>query len=125
MEAVGLEVLDLPYMAFRLLGDNGELMVSRTGYTGEIGYELYMPAADAPLWWERFMALAEPLGLKPVGLGARDTLRLEMGYTLYGNDIDESTTPWEAGLGWAVKLDKEFIGRDAWQPVRARIPGGW
>ncbi|NLY31101.1 MAG: glycine cleavage system aminomethyltransferase GcvT [Firmicutes bacterium] len=113
VESVGLDVLDLPYMAFRLLGQNGELMVSRTGYTGELGYELYMPAADAPQWWERFMALAEPMGLKPVGLGARDTLRLEMGYTLYGNDIDESTTPWEAGLGWAVKLDKEFIGRDA------------
>ncbi|NLJ68405.1 MAG: glycine cleavage system aminomethyltransferase GcvT [Firmicutes bacterium] len=113
MEAVGLDTLDLPYMAFHLLGDKGELMVSRTGYTGEIGYELYMPADDAALWWERFMALAEPMGLKPVGLGARDTLRLEMGYTLYGSDIDESTTPWEAGLGWAVKLDKEFIGRDA------------
>ncbi|NLA58304.1 MAG: glycine cleavage system aminomethyltransferase GcvT [Firmicutes bacterium] len=113
MEAVGLEVLDLPYMAFCLLGDKGELMISRTGYTGELGYELYMPAADAPLWWTRFMSLAEPMGLKPVGLGARDTLRLEMGYTLYGNDIDESTTPWEAGLGWAVKLDKDFIGREA------------
>ena len=122
MEAVGLDTLDLPYMAFHLLGDKGELMVSRTGYTGEIGYELYMPADDAALWWERFMALAEPMGLKPVGLGARDTLRLEMGYTLYGSDIDESTTPWEAGLGWAVKLDKEFIGRDALFASKASIP---
>ncbi|NLA58301.1 MAG: glycine cleavage system aminomethyltransferase GcvT [Firmicutes bacterium] len=121
MEAAGLgEVLDLPYMAFCLLGDNGELMVSRTGYTGEIGYELYMPAGDAAHWWERFMMLAEPMGLKPVGLGARDTLRLEMGYTLYGSDIDESTTPWEAGLGWAVKLSKEFIGRDALAASKGR-----
>ncbi len=95
-------------------------MVSRTGYTGEIGYELYMPAGDAAHWWERFMMLAEPMGLKPVGLGARDTLRLEMGYTLYGSDIDESTTPWEAGLGWAVKLSKEFIGRDALAASKGR-----
>lgn len=120
MQAVGLEVLDLPYMAFRLLGSKGELMVSRTGYTGEIGYELYMPAAHVTSWWDQFMGLEDSLGIKPIGLGARDTLRLEMGYTLYGNDIDETTTPWEAGIGWAVKLDKEFIGRDALRETKAK-----
>ncbi|NMB12426.1 MAG: glycine cleavage system aminomethyltransferase GcvT [Firmicutes bacterium] len=120
MQAVGLEVLDLPYMAFRLLGSKEELMVSRTGYTGEIGYELYLPATEATSWWDRFMELGDSLGLKPIGLGARDTLRLEMGYTLYGNDIDETTTPWEAGIGWAVKLDKEFLGREALRETKAR-----
>lgn len=120
MQAVGLDVLDLPYMAFRLLGQEGELMVSRTGYTGEVGYELYLPVAHAVTWWERFMGLGERIGIKPVGLGARDTLRLEMGYTLYGNDIDETTSPWEAGIGWAVKLDKEFIGREALLQTKAQ-----
>ncbi|NMB46921.1 MAG: glycine cleavage system aminomethyltransferase GcvT [Firmicutes bacterium] len=122
MRSVGLDVLDLPYMAFRLLGQNGEIMVSRTGYTGEIGYELYMPASDAVTWWERFLGLANSVDIEPVGLGARDTLRLEMGYTLYGNDIDETTTPWEAGIGWAVKLDKEFIGRTALLEAKAQGP---
>ena len=120
MNAVDLDVLDLPYMAFRLLGRRGELMVSRTGYTGEVGYELYLPAADAVTWWERFMGVKESIGIQPVGLGARDTLRLEMGYTLYGNDIDETTNPWEAGIGWAVKLDKEFIGREALLQTKAQ-----
>lgn len=122
MQAVGLEVSDLPYMAFRLLGDNGELMVSRTGYTGEIGYELYLPAADATRWWDRFVDLRDDIEIRPVGLGARDTLRLEMGYTLYGNDIDETTTPWDAGIGWAVKLDKEFIGRKALLEAQVQGP---
>lgn len=120
IQTVGLDVLDLPYMAFRLLGQRGELMVSRTGYTGEVGYELYLPAAEAVTWWERFMDLEESIGIQPVGLGARDTLRLEMGYTLYGNDIDETTNPWEAGIGWAVKLDKEFIGREALLETKAQ-----
>ena len=113
MQAVGLDVLDLPYMAFRLMGQHGEIMISRTGYTGEVGYELYMPACQGVFWWDRFLALQENLGIQPVGLGARDTLRLEMGYTLYGNDIDEATNPWEAGIGWAVKLNKEFVGKEA------------
>lgn len=113
MQAVGLDVLDLPYMAFKLIGQDGETMVSRTGYTGEVGYELYMPAEQGALWWDKFLALQDSLGMRPIGLGARDTLRLEMGYTLYGNDIDETTNPWEAGIGWAVKLNKEFVGKEA------------
>ena len=122
MQAVGLDVLDLPYMSFKLIGQHGEMMVSRTGYTGEVGYELYLPADDAVSWWDKLMALTDSIGIKPVGLGARDTLRLEMGYTLYGNDIDESTSPWEAGIGWAVKLDKEFIGREALARLKAVAP---
>jgi aminomethyltransferase len=87
-------------------------IISRTGYTGEDGFELYMPAGQSLDVWD---ALFEAGGgaIKPIGLGARDTLRLEMKYALYGNDIDETTTPLEAGLGWITKLDAgDFIGRD-------------
>jgi aminomethyltransferase len=91
-------------------------LVSRTGYTGEAGYEIYFdssPAAGRKVW-DAIMAAGEPHGIRPVGLGARDTLRLEMGYCLYGNDIDETTNPLEAGLGWITKLSKgDFIGREA------------
>jgi aminomethyltransferase len=85
---------------------------SRTGYTGEDGFELYVPAAQAEALWDALFA-AEP-GLVPVGLGARDTLRLEMKFALYGNDIDEGTTPLEAGLAWVTKLHKaDFMGKAA------------
>jgi aminomethyltransferase len=89
-------------------------VISRTGYTGEDGFELYVDAPDAPGLWRTLLESGASRGLKPAGLGARDTLRLEMGYALYGQDIDEETTPLEAGLGWLVKLEKgEFVGRDA------------
>ena len=91
-----------------------EGVVSRTGYTGEDGFELYLPASEAPGVWRALLAAGRSAGLRPAGLGARDTLRLEMGYALYGHDIDEETTPLEAGLGWLVKLEKgDFVGRDA------------
>lgn len=89
-------------------------VISRTGYTGEDGFELYVAAAAAPTVWRELLDAGRAEGLRPAGLGARDTLRLEMGYALYGHDIDEGTTPLEAGLGWLVKLDKgEFVGRAA------------
>jgi len=87
--------------------------ISRTGYTGEDGFELYFDTAHAATVWNGLLEAGRPHGLELVGLGARDTLRLEMGYMLYGNDIDDITTPLEAGLGWTVKLAKgEFHGRD-------------
>lgn len=89
-------------------------LISRTGYTGEDGFELYLGAAEVASVWRRLLEAGAGAGLAPAGLGARDTLRLEMGYALYGNDIDENTTPLEAGLGWLVKLQKgEFVGREA------------
>jgi aminomethyltransferase len=87
---------------------------ARTGYTGEDGFELFCPAEDASQLWQALIEQGKSFGLKPIGLGARDTLRLEARLSLYGNEIDETTSPLEAGLGWVVKLDKpEFLGREA------------
>jgi aminomethyltransferase len=89
-------------------------VLSRTGDTGEDGFELYLPADRTADVWRRLLEVGAQNGIVAAGLGARDSLRLEMGYALYGNDIDERRTPLEAGLGWITKLDKgDFIGRDA------------
>ena len=93
-----------------------DMIASRTGYTGEVGFEIYFPAdlSVSKKVWTAIMEAGREFGIKPVGLGARDTLRLEMGFRLYGNDIDKSTNPLEAGLGWITKLDKgEFVGRES------------
>jgi aminomethyltransferase len=87
--------------------------VARTGYTGEDGFEVFVPWEHATVVWSRLLAAGSSLGLMPIGLGARDTLRLEARFSLYGNEIDETTNPIEAGLGWTCKLDKDFVGRDA------------
>ena len=88
-----------------------DVVISRTGYTGEDGFELYFQAEDAEAIWKALTLSGE---VTPAGLGARDSLRLEMGMALYGNDLDDTTTPLEAGLGWLVKMNKgDFVGRDA------------
>ncbi|MEL7058590.1 MAG: glycine cleavage system aminomethyltransferase GcvT [Acidobacteriota bacterium] len=88
-------------------------LLSRTGYTGEEGFELYLPPGDAPAVWDALLAAGDGHGLLPAGLGARDTLRLEAGMALYGHEIDRTTTPYEAALGWTVKLKKgDFLGRE-------------
>jgi len=95
-------------------------IISRTGYTGEDGFELYLPASGTETVWTRLLDEGKEDGVTPIGLGARDTLRLEMKYALYGNDIDQTTNPLEAGLGWVVKPAKGgFVGRDAIERVRA------
>ena len=89
-------------------------VISRTGYTGEDGFELYLPADRTAGVWDALFEVGAPHGMIPTGLGSRDSLRLEMGYALYGNDLDDGTSPLEAGLAWLVKLAKdEFIGREA------------
>jgi len=96
-------------------------IVSRTGYTGEDGFELYLAPERAPEVWRRLLAEGGPHGLVPAGLGARDTLRLEAAMALYGHEIDERTTPFEAGLSWVVKLDKgDFLGREVLAAQRDR-----
>jgi aminomethyltransferase len=97
------------------------VLISRTGYTGELGFELYFDAnaSTAENVWNSIMKAGSEFGIAPVGLGARDTLRLEMGFCLYGNDIDESTNPLEAGLGWITKLNKpDFIGKQSLLAVK-------
>jgi aminomethyltransferase len=91
-----------------------EMLISRTGYTGELGFEIYFPSdvATGERLWAEIMKAGAPYGIGPIGLGARDTLRLEMGFCLYGHDIDQTTNPIEAGLGWITKVDKgDFVGR--------------
>ncbi|MDE3213705.1 MAG: glycine cleavage system aminomethyltransferase GcvT [Bacteroidota bacterium] len=111
------DIMNLKYYSFlkgKFAGvDN--VLISATGYTGSGGVEIYFEdtANHADLIWDRIFEIGAPQGLKPIGLAARDTLRLEMGYCLYGNDIDERTTPLEAGLGWITKFSKDFVGKEA------------
>jgi len=109
-EAGALEYMHCAESTYR-----GEPAVaSRSGYTGELGFELFVPEVWAVDVWREVLSLGDPLGARPSGLGARDTLRLEMGYPLHGNDISPERTPLEAGLSWAVAFDKgDFLGRDA------------
>lgn len=91
-----------------------EMIISRTGYTGEDGFELYLPSSAAVEVWRQLMATGAPHGLLPIGLGARDTLRLEKGYALYGHELSQEISPLEAGLAWITKLDKDdFVGKAA------------
>jgi aminomethyltransferase len=97
----------------------GDWFIARTGYTGEDGWEILIPAADAPMLWDRLLAA----GVHPCGLGARDTLRLEAAMNLYGNDMDETVSPLESGLGWTVAwepADRDFIGRAALEQQREK-----
>ena len=100
-----------------------EVVAARTGYTGEDGLELFCAHGEAVALWRALMEAGKPSGLQPAGLGARDTLRLEARLCLYGNDIDETVNPIEAGLGWVVKLDKAaFVGKAAVERVKAEGP---
>ena len=109
------DINDLPFYHFiegRVAGC--EVTIARTGYTGELGFEIYGKNEDIPKIWDALFNIGKPLGLVPIGLAARDTLRLEMKFCLYGNDIDKTTHPYEAGLGWITKVEKgDFIGREA------------
>ena len=123
-------VADLTYYGFSRTGVAGaNALVSRTGYTGEDGFELYVAAEDAGTVWDALIETGAARGLQPAGLGARDTLRLEAKMALYGNDIDDTTTPLEADLNWIVKFKKgDFIGRDALlqqrtEGIRRRLVG--
>jgi aminomethyltransferase len=110
-----MDILNLKYYTFvkGKFADVDNVLISATGYTGAGGVEIYFEdkAGAADKIWDAIFELGTPQGLKPIGLGARDTLRLEMGYCLYGNDIDDSTSPLEAGLGWITKFNKDFTAK--------------
>ncbi len=120
----GAALATLPAFHFRdAVIANARCTVARTGYTGEDGVELFCAPADAPHVFRTLLELGKDLGAEPCGLAARDTLRLEARLSLYGNDIDETTNPIEAGLAWVVKLDKgDFVGRDALRRVKEEGP---
>lgn len=114
MTDVALERIPSYHFKMGEVGGVPDVLISATGYTGSGGFELYMDAGKIERIWDDLCETGEGLGLLRAGLGARDTLRLEMGYCLYGQDIDDKTTPLEAGLGWITKLEKgPFIGREA------------
>ncbi|QJX45784.1 glycine cleavage system aminomethyltransferase GcvT [Hymenobacter taeanensis] len=104
------DLATIPYYSFvqGTFAGAPHVIISATGYTGAGGFELYVPNEHAKQVWDKVMEAGKPFGLKPIGLGARDTLRLEMGYCLYGNDITDETSPLEAGLGWITKFTKDF-----------------
>jgi aminomethyltransferase len=110
-----VKLADIPYYSFAKGKFNGieNVIISNTGYTGAGGFELYFKNEDAEQIWDAIFEAGKEFGIKPIGLGARDTLRLEMGFCLYGNDIDDTTSPIEAGLGWITKFTKDFTNRQA------------
>ncbi|ALD20298.1 glycine cleavage system aminomethyltransferase GcvT [Hymenobacter sp. DG25A] len=109
------DLSSIPYYSFvqGTFAGAPNVIISATGYTGAGGFELYIPNAYAKQVWDKILEAGQPYGLKPIGLGARDTLRLEMGYCLYGNDIDDQTSPLEGGLGWITKFTKDFTNSAA------------
>ncbi len=121
-----MDILNLKYYTFvkgKFAGvDN--VLISATGYTGAGGVEIYFEDKDgaADKIWDAIFEIGGPQGLKPVGLGARDTLRLEMGFCLYGNDIDDTTSPLEAGLGWITKFTKDFTSKEIFEKQKANGP---
>ena len=125
-EALRAVLPDLPDLGYMRVARVGPITVARSGYTGERGYEVFAPPGDALRLWDALLAEVRKAGGEPAGLAARDTLRLEMGYPLHGNDIDPATTPREAHLDWAVAGSKEhFVGKEAYEsrPARKELVG--
>lgn len=118
-----MDILNLPYYTFTkgVFAGVENVLVSATGYTGSGGVEIYFEDSDgaADKIWDAIFEIGTPQGLKPIGLGARDTLRLEKGFCLYGNDIDDTTSPLEAGLGWITKFTKDFTNKSFFENQKA------
>jgi aminomethyltransferase len=110
-----LDLAAIPFYKFKVSDFAGveNVIISATGYTGSGGFEIYCKNSDAEHIWNKVFEAGATFGIKPIGLAARDTLRLEMGYCLYGNDINDTTSPIEAGLGWITKFTKDFVNADA------------
>jgi len=115
-----INLSEIPYYEFRKGKFNGveNVVISNTGYTGAGGFEIYFDNEFAEKMWDDIFSAGNEFGIKPIGLGARDTLRLEMGFCLYGNEINDTTSPLEAGLGWITKFTKEFIDKEVMQKLK-------
>lgn len=109
-----IDLKSIPYYHFKrgVFAGIENVIISATGYTGAGGFELYFQKNNAEKIWNAILESGKSFGIKPVGLGCRDTLRLEMGFCLYGNDINDNTSPLEAGLGWVTKFSKDFVAKD-------------
>lgn len=119
-----VKLSEIPYYSFVKGRFNGidNVVISNTGYTGAGGFEIYFENRHAEKMWDDIFAAGKEFGIRPIGLGARDTLRLEMGFCLYGNDIDDTTSPIEAGLGWITKFTKDFVNRAAIEKQKQEGP---
>jgi aminomethyltransferase len=119
-----VDLKNMKFYTFRFADFAGveKVIISATGYTGSGGFEIYIKNEDVERVWDRIMEAGADFGIKPIGLAARDTLRLEMGYCLYGNDIDETTSPIEAGLGWITKFSKDFVNAEALKKEKEEGP---
>lgn len=117
----GASVSDIPSFQFREMPFQGaKCLIARTGYTGEDGCEIFVPVGKTVSLWRELLQQGSEFGVQPIGLGARDTLRTEMKYSLYGHEIDDESNPYEAGLGWVVKpAKKDFLGKDKMEAVKA------
>jgi aminomethyltransferase len=120
MPLIGMEYYTVQRGTFAGCDD---IIVSTTGYTGAGGCEIYFPNSVAEKMWDAVMEAGAEFGIKPIGLGARDTLRLEMGFCLYGNDIDDTTSPIEAGLGWITKFTKDFVDSELFKAQKEQGTG--
>jgi len=119
-----LDLADIPFYKFKVGDFAGieHVIISATGYTGSGGFEIYCKNNEVEQVWNKVFEAGKEFGIKPIGLAARDTLRTEMGYCLYGNDIDDTTSPIEAGLGWITKFTKEFVNHEALAKQKAEKP---
>jgi aminomethyltransferase len=119
-----VDLASMPYYTFKIgqMAGFDDVIISNTGYTGAGGFEIYVKNEHALAMWNAIFAAGEPEGILPVGLGARDTLRTEKGYCLYGHDIDDTTSPIEAGLGWITSFNKDFIMKDHHAAIKAAGP---
>ena len=119
---IDLSVMDYYTYCRGTMAGIDDVIISATGYTGAGGFEIYVSSHHAEQMWNAIFEAGADFDIKPIGLGARDTLRLEMGYCLYGNDIDDTTSPLEAGLGWVTKFNKEFVNSEALKIQKAAGP---
>ena len=119
-----LDLAAIPFYKFKVGDFAGieNVIISATGYTGSGGFEIYCKNTDAVQIWNKVFEAGKDFGIKPIGLAARDTLRLEMGYCLYGNDINDTTSPIEAGLGWITKFTKDFVNHEALAKQKEQKP---
>ena len=119
-----LDLAAIPFYKFKVSDFAGieNVIISATGYTGSGGFEIYCKNSEAEQIWNKVFEAGAAFGIKPIGLAARDTLRLEMGYCLYGNDINDTTSPIEAGLGWITKFTKDFVNADALAKEKEQKP---